>query len=125
PHAAVVPGYSGGRGYDSEPKAWISAFSVSLSSRGVSPLATLAVWTWRRMPSTTSGLARVVTSPTSVKLDTAAITRRMIFPDLVLGMSGTIHTFLGRAILPISLSIARDTLAAWSSLASNPGLRET
>jgi len=58
-------------------------------------------------------------------LETAAMTRRMILPERVLGMSGTIHTFLGRAILPISVSIARDTLAAWSSLASNPGLRET
>ena len=33
------------------------------------------------------------------------MTRRMIFPDRVLGMSGTIHTFFGRAILPISVSI--------------------
>ncbi len=30
------------------------------------------------------------------------MTRRMIFPDLVLGMSGTIQTFFGRAILPIT-----------------------
>ena len=34
------------------------------------------------------------------------MTRRMIFPDRVLGMSGTIQTFFGRAILPISVSIA-------------------
>jgi hypothetical protein len=48
------------------------------------------------MPSTISGLARVVMSPTSAKFDTDAITRCMIWPDRVLGMSGTIHTFLGR-----------------------------
>jgi hypothetical protein len=77
------------------------------------------------MPSTISGLARVVTSPTSVKLDTAAITRRMIFPDRVLGMSGTTHTCFGRAILPISTSIAVMTLPAISSLATKPGLSET
>src|SRR5262249_2858086 len=35
------------------------------------------------MPSTTSGLARVVTSPMSVKLETAAMTRRMILPERV------------------------------------------
>ena len=32
----------------------------------------------------------MVMSPTSVKLDTEAMTRRMIFPDLVFGMSGKI-----------------------------------
>ena len=30
----------------------------------------------------------------------------MILPERVFGMSGTIHTFFGRAILPISVSIA-------------------
>ena len=38
------------------------------------------------------------------------MTRRMILPDRVLGMSGTIHTFFGRAILPITVSIAVDDL---------------
>ena len=59
-----------------------------------------------RICSTISGLASVVTSPTSAKLEIAAITRRMILPDRVLGMSGTIQTCFGRAILPISVSIA-------------------
>ena len=37
------------------------------------------------------------------------MTRRMIFPDRVLGMSATIHTLAGRAIFPISRSIASTT----------------
>ena len=115
---------TGADGYRSSPKALISASSVSVSSRGVSPLATLALCTYWRMPSTTSGLASVVTSPTSAKLDTDAMTRRMIFPDRVLGMSGTIHTFFGRAILPISVSIAATTLASIPP-GSTPGLSET
>jgi len=43
------------------------------------------------------------------------MTRRMILPDLVFGMSGTIQTFFGRAILPICSSIAALTLfsSAW------------
>ncbi len=49
----------------------------------------------------------------------------MILPERVLGMSGTIQTFLGRAILPISTSIARVTLPAIWSLASYPGFSET
>ena len=44
--------------------------------------------------------------------DVAAITRRMILPDLVFGMSGTIQMFFGRAILPMSVSIAVFTLAS-------------
>jgi hypothetical protein len=63
--------------------------------------------------------------PTSAKLETDAITRRMIFPDLVFGMSGTIHTFLGRAILPISVSIALPTLSFISLLGLKQGLSET
>ena len=62
----------------------------------------LSLWTWWRISSTISGLARVLMSPTSAKLEIAAMTRRMIFPDRVFGMSCTIQTFLGRAILPIS-----------------------
>src|SRR6266581_3090043 len=77
------------------------------------------------MSSTISGLARVVTSPTSAKLEIEAITRRMILPDLVLGMSGTIHTFFGRAILPISVSIALLTLPSISVLGWKPGLSAT
>jgi hypothetical protein len=44
------------------------------------------------------------------KFDAAAMTRRMILPERVLGMPGTIQTCLGRAILPISWSIASATL---------------
>ncbi len=46
------------------------------------------------------------TSPTSMVLEMAASTRRMILPERVLGMSGTIWTFFGRAILPMEWSIA-------------------
>jgi hypothetical protein len=76
------------------------------------------------MSSTISGLARVVTSPTSVKLEIDVMTLRMILPDLVLGMSGTIYTFFGRAILPISVSIALLTLPSISLPGSKPGLSE-
>jgi hypothetical protein len=40
-------------------------------------------------------------------------------------MSGTIQTFSGRAILPISVSIALATFASSSGLAVYPGLSET
>src|SRR5438270_705673 len=63
-------------------------------------------------------------SPTSAKLDVAAITRRMILPDLVFGMSGTIQMFFGRAILPMSVSIAFVTLASTPESAETPGLSE-
>ena len=53
------------------------------------------------------------------------MTRRMIFPDLVFGMSGTIQMFFGRAILPMSVTIASLTLASISGLGSKPGLSET
>jgi hypothetical protein len=43
----------------------------------------LAACTWCLIWSTTSGLASVVMSPTSAKLDVAAITRRMILPERV------------------------------------------
>src|SRR6201982_2984994 len=76
------------------------------------------------MPSTTSGLASVVMSPTSVKFDTEAMTRRMILPDLVLGMSGTIQMFFGRAILPMSVSIAVLTLPSTPESAETPGLSD-
>ena len=40
------------------------------------------------------------------------MTRRMILPDRVFGMSGTIQTFFGRATLPISASIEDLTLSS-------------
>jgi len=46
-------------------------------------------------------------SPTSAKLEMLAITRRMILPERVFGMSVTIHTFFGRAIDPISFVPSR------------------
>ena len=98
------------------PNALISSASWGVSSRGAWPRASLAAWMRWRMWSTISGLARVETSSTSVKLEIPAMTRRMIFPERVLGMSGTIHTLAGRAILPISCSIAAVTFRAMSSL---------
>src|SRR5215471_7755885 len=68
------------------PNFLISSNSASVRPRGTSSLATFTLCTWCWMFSTISGLARVVTSPTSAKLEMDAITRRMIFPDLVLGM---------------------------------------
>ncbi len=47
------------------------------------------------------------TSPDIASIRDGAQTRRMIFPDRVLGMSGTSQTRLGLAILPI-----------WSHMAS-------
>src|ERR1039458_2077902 len=77
------------------------------------------------MPSTTSALASVVTSPTSAKLEMLAMTRRMIFPERVLGMSGTIQTFFGRATLPICVSIEALTFSSISGLAARPGWSAT
>lgn len=65
-------------------------------------------WTIFVITSTISGLASVITSPTSVLLDIALSTRLIIFPERVFGMSGTIQTFLGFAIGPISEVIAFD-----------------
>ena len=53
------------------------------------------------------------------------MTLRMILPDRVLGMSATIQTVLGRAILPISVSTAVTTLPSISLLGVRPGLSET
>jgi len=47
-----------------------------------------------------------------------AMTRRTIFPERVLVMSGTIHMSGGRAIFPISCSIAAVTFRVMSSLGS-------
>jgi hypothetical protein len=44
-----------------------------------------------------------------VKFEIPAITLRMILPERVFGMSETIQTFFGRAIFPISISIACAT----------------
>ena len=49
----------------------------------------------------------------------------MILPERVFGMSETIHTFFGRAIFPISLSIASLTFCSISLLGVNPGLSAT
>ena len=49
----------------------------------------------------------------------------MILPERVFGMSATIHTFFGRAIDPISLTIALRDLCATSSLGWTPGLSAT
>src|SRR5215831_2204618 len=70
-----------------------------LTSSGPSFFATCCCpCTCTRICSTTSGLASVVISPTSRLLETAASTRRMIFPERVLGISGTMRTLFGRAI---------------------------
>src|SRR5713226_15389 len=69
----------------SPPNFLSSSDSASVSSRGTSPWATFSACTWCRICSTISGLASVVTSPTSAKLETDAITRRMIMPDRVYG----------------------------------------
>jgi hypothetical protein len=50
----------------------------------------------------------------------APSTRRMILPERVLGMSGTIQTLRGLAIFPISLQMASEIFLANSSLASIP-----
>ncbi len=61
-----------------------------LEGQAVSHLATVhSPWTRVRISSTISGLASVVTSPMSRPSDIAASTRRMIFPERVLGISGT------------------------------------
>src|SRR3972149_2280541 len=98
--------------YSTAPNRLISSSTSLGRSFGTSPRAAFSVCTILRMVSTTSGLASVVTSPTSMKLETAAMTRRMIFPERVLGMSGTSQTFRGRAILPMILSIASFTFSS-------------
>src|SRR3989442_145733 len=111
--------------YSARPNALISASSCGESSRGTSPRATFSALTLRRISSTTSGFARVLVSPTSVKLEIPAMTLRMILPERVFGMSGTIQTFFGRAILPIWVSIARATFSSKSAGGASPGLSDT
>jgi hypothetical protein len=62
--------------------------------------------------------------PGVLPAERAASTRRMIFPDLVFGMSGTIQTCFGRAILPMFSSIARMTFSSIPAVSSTPGLSE-
>src|SRR6202048_388952 len=94
-----------------------------LMSSGPALVATFASpWTMIRICSTISGLARVVTSPMSMAFEMELSTRRMILPERVLGMSGTIRTYFGRAILPITVSIARTTLSSMDLLGLRPGL---
>src|SRR6266851_4812555 len=64
-------------------------------------------------------------SPGLVKFEIPAMTRRMILPDRVLGMSGTIQTFFGRATLPISRSIAAETFSSICLLGFSPGFSAT
>src|SRR5659263_218539 len=77
------------------------------------------------MASTISGLDSVVVSPTSPKLEIAAMTLRMIFPERVLGMSETIQTCVGRAIFPMWVSMALATFSSMAVLGLNPGLSAT
>ena len=93
-------------------------------SFGTCPAATLALWTACRISSTTSGLASVVVSPTSTKLEIAAVTRLMILPERVLGRSAETHTWAGRAMGPIIVAIAPLTSSTTSWLSSYPGLRD-
>ena len=75
--------------------------------------------------STTCGFAKVVMSPTSCLFAIADKTLRIILPDLVFGISGTIHTLPGFAMGPISLANLSVTFFSISALAFIPGLRET
>ncbi len=63
-------------------------------------------------------------SPVSMVLEMAARTRRMIFPERVLGMSGTMWIIFGRAILPIMVSMVAITLSSTAFLGRMPGLSE-
>src|ERR1700761_2641365 len=102
----------------SSPKRLMSS-GASLSGAALRP------WTWSRIWATMSGLARVVMSPVSRLLEMAARTRRMILPERVLGMSGTMWIFLGRAILPIMVSMVDMILSVMALLGWTPGFRET
>src|SRR5260370_20955641 len=85
--------------------------------------ATVGAWTSSRIWATMSGFARVVMSPVSMLLEMAARTRRMILPERVLGMSGTMWMVLGRAILPIMVSLVETTLSWMGLVVGTPGLR--
>src|SRR5262249_21180970 len=90
----------GGRpDYRSSPK-FLRSSGPSLVATTPSPCTIL------RISSTTSGLARVVTSPIFIVLEIDARTRRIILPERVLGISGTMYTCLGLAIGPMMVSMA-------------------
>src|ERR1700674_704107 len=104
--------------YSTDPNCFTSS-GPSFVSTGPFP------WTCTRICSTISIFASVVMSPTFILLEIAASTRRMSLPERVLGMSGTMRTAFGRAILPIMVSIVRITFSVISwALAVTPGLRE-
>src|SRR5258708_4571846 len=69
---------------------------------------TLRPWTCSRIWATMSGLASVVMSPVSIWLEMAARTRRMILPERVLGLSGTMWTVFGLGILVVFLVVLID-----------------
>src|SRR3989441_3675324 len=77
------------------------------------------------MRSTTSGLASVDTSPGSCLLEIAASTRRMILPERVFGMSGTMITCRGLAIAPIWETTDAEIFFAMSSEGLRPGFSAT
>ena len=87
--------------------------------------STLAVWTCTRISSTTSGFDSVVVSPTSMKFEIDAMTRRMILPERVFGRSLVTHTWAGRAIGPMISAVACFTFASTSAVPSYPGFSET
>ena len=78
-----------------------------------------------RISSTISGLASVEMSPASVLFEIAASTRRMILPERVFGMSGTITIRRGRAMAPISRSTESSTRLRMASLGASPGFSAT
>src|SRR5205823_9696583 len=104
--------------YRSSPKVLRSS-GPSLVTTTPSPCTIL------RISSTTSGLARVVTSPIFMVLEIDAKTRRIIFPERVLGISGTMYTCLGLAIGPMIVSMARTTFCSTALSGAIPGLRDT
>ena len=71
--------------------------------------------------STISGFASVVVSPTSAKLETAAITPRMILRERLFGTSSHDLGLFGRAIGRMSFTIVSNTFVAVSRLDSIPG----
>ena len=62
------------------------------------------------------GVGKAAYAPTSRLLEMEASTRRMIFPERVLGMSFTIQTLRGLAILPISRMMASEIFFSNSGL---------
>ena len=80
-------------------------------------IATLAgAWTSPKFDAVGAGRAMPVVKD-GILFEMAARTRRMIFPDRVFGMSGTMRTLFGLAIFPISVSIWFTTAFSILSLA--------